>query len=98
MVTWASTSYGTSVVEFAFRTKKRDDSKTLLKLMHSSPVKSHCDTCKILGGGAFTMNQIIPKGNLNITKGLEQLKCYTYKGDSGTPPLKPPSKIPARSL
>ena len=43
---------------------------------------SHCDTCKILGGGAFTMNQIIPKDALKITKGGEPSK-YTYYGDSG---------------
>jgi hypothetical protein len=44
-------------------------------------VCSHCNTCKILGGGAYTLNQIIPKDNLQITKG--NLKTYTYTGDSG---------------
>ena len=44
---------------------------------------SHCDTCKFLSGGAFTMNQIIPKSQLKITKGGEPSK-YTYYGDSGT--------------
>jgi hypothetical protein len=43
----------------------------------------HCDTCKILSGGAYTMNQIIPKSALKITKGGEPSK-YSYKGDSGT--------------
>lgn len=42
----------------------------------------HCDTCKILGGGAFTMNQIVPKSALKITEGGEPAK-YTYYGDSG---------------
>ena len=37
---------------------------------------------QILGGGAFTMNQIIPKNQLKITKGGEPSK-YTYYGDSG---------------
>ncbi|GAB7361830.1 hypothetical protein MBLNU230_g1872t1 [Neophaeotheca triangularis] len=43
----------------------------------------HCDTCKILGGGAFTMNSIIPKSNLSLTNNGSSLKAYTYKGDSG---------------
>lgn len=47
---------------------------------------SHCDTCKILGGGAYTMNQIIPKSALKITKGGEPGK-YTYYGDSGKVPF-----------
>lgn len=59
-------------------------------------LNSHCDTCKILGGGAYTMNQIIPKSALKITKGGEPGK-YTYYGDSGkvtssippTPPFSP---------
>lgn len=67
-------------------------------LFHSPPKKrkpikltspSHCDTCKILGGGAYTMNQIIPKSALKITKGGEPGK-YTYYGDSGkVPPINP---------
>lgn len=43
---------------------------------------SHCDTCKVLGGGAYTLNQIVPKENLQITKG--KLNAYTYHGDSGS--------------
>ncbi|MCJ1246934.1 hypothetical protein MMC30_004145 [Trapelia coarctata] len=43
----------------------------------------HCDTCKILGGGAFSLNQIIPKDDLKITQG--ELKSYDYSGDSGNP-------------
>ncbi|KAG9778580.1 hypothetical protein KCU88_g4237, partial [Aureobasidium melanogenum] len=41
----------------------------------------HCGACKILGGGEFTLNQVIPKSNFKLTKG--DLKVYTYKGDSG---------------
>ena len=44
-------------------------------------VLCHCGACKLMGGGAFTLNQIIPKSNFNLTKG--DLKVYTYKGDSG---------------
>lgn len=47
---------------------------------------SHCDTCKVLSGSTFTLNQIIPKAALNITKGESQLKSYTYYGESGRPP------------
>ncbi|GAB7341631.1 hypothetical protein MBLNU457_7829t1 [Dothideomycetes sp. NU457] len=49
----------------------------------SKHILCHCDTCKILGGGAFTMNQIVPKNTLSFTKGGDSLKSYTYKGDSG---------------
>merc|ERR1712014_409860 len=49
----------------------------------SAHILCHCDTCKILGGGAFSMNQIIPKSQLKITKGGEPSK-YSYKGDSGS--------------
>jgi len=49
----------------------------------SKHILCHCDTCKILGGGAFTMNQIVPKDVLSFTKGGDSLKHYTYKGDSG---------------
>lgn len=41
----------------------------------------HCSACKLMGGGEFTLNQIIPKDNFKLTKG--DLKVYTYKGDSG---------------
>lgn len=43
---------------------------------------SHCDTCKTLSGGTFTLNQIIPKDALSITKGND-LGKYTYYGESG---------------
>ncbi|KAH7066380.1 Mss4-like protein [Paraphoma chrysanthemicola] len=45
-------------------------------------VLCHCDTCKYLSGAPYTLNQIIPKSALNITKGKD-LGKYTYKGDSG---------------
>ena len=41
----------------------------------------HCNACKVMGGGEFTLNQIIPASNFHLTKG--ELKVYTYKGDSG---------------
>ncbi|KAF1990287.1 hypothetical protein K402DRAFT_460393 [Aulographum hederae CBS 113979] len=43
----------------------------------------HCDTCKVLGGGAFTLNQIVPKSAISFSKGGDSIKAYTYKGDSG---------------
>ncbi|KAL1590887.1 hypothetical protein WHR41_00488 [Cladosporium halotolerans] len=45
-------------------------------------VLCHCDTCKILSGGPYTLNQIVPKSSLKITAGGEPSK-YSYKGDSG---------------
>lgn len=44
-------------------------------------VLCHCNACKVMGGGEFTLNQIIPASNFHLTKG--ELKVYTYKGDSG---------------
>jgi hypothetical protein len=44
-------------------------------------VLCYCGACKAQSGGEFTLNQIIPKDNFNLTKG--DLKVYTYKGDSG---------------
>jgi hypothetical protein len=35
----------------------------------------------MLSGGTYTLNQIIPKEDLKVTKG--NLKAYTYHGDSG---------------
>ena len=45
-------------------------------------LSSHCDTCKQLSGSVFTLNQIIPKDALKVTKG-DDLGKYTYYGDSG---------------
>jgi hypothetical protein len=44
---------------------------------------SHCNTCKKLSGGAYTLNQIVPSSNLKITKGEKDLKIYEYAGASG---------------
>lgn len=49
----------------------------------ANTILCHCDTCKTLSGGAFTLNQIIPKDALKMTKGGDALKKYTYTGDSG---------------
>lgn len=50
-------------------------------------ISSHCDTCKTLSGGTFTLNQIIPKDALNVTKGGDNLGKYTYYGESGGFPV-----------
>ena len=50
------------------------------------PLPSHCNTCKVLSGSTFTLNQIIPADALQVTKGGDKLGKYTYKGDSGTFP------------
>jgi hypothetical protein len=47
-----------------------------------SHILCHCDTCKVLSGGPYTLNQIVPKSALKITSGGEPSK-YSYKGDSG---------------
>ncbi|KAF2422088.1 hypothetical protein EJ08DRAFT_487322 [Tothia fuscella] len=49
----------------------------------ASHVLCHCDACKKLSGSAFTLNQIIPKDAIKVTKGADSLKNYKYKGDSG---------------
>lgn len=54
-----------------------------VKLEDRAHILCHCDTCKKLGGGAYSLNQIVPKENLQITKG--KLNTYTYHGDSGKP-------------
>jgi len=54
-----------------------------VKLEDRSHILCHCDTCKTLGGGTYSLNQIVPKNNLKITKG--KLNTYTYRGDSGNP-------------
>ncbi|KAI7355122.1 hypothetical protein KC320_g2992 [Hortaea werneckii] len=51
------------------------------KLDVAEHVLCHCQTCQKLGGGAYSCNQIIPRGNLSVTKG--ELGCYTYTGASG---------------
>lgn len=69
-----------SLVDRSFRleeTRERGSDHTLTTSHYS-----HCDTCKQLGGGAYSLNQIIPQNDLHITKG--NTKQYTYHGDSGT--------------
>ena len=48
-----------------------------------SHILCHCDTCKVLSGAPYTLNQIVPKSALKITSGGEPGK-YSYKGDSGS--------------
>jgi hypothetical protein len=48
---------------------------------------SHCNTCKKISGGAYTLNQIVDKSALKFLKGEDQLKVYTYTGVSGAPHL-----------
>jgi hypothetical protein len=52
-----------------------------VKLEERAHILCHCDTCKLLGGGTYSLNQIVPKDNIKITKG--DVKTYTYYGDSG---------------
>jgi len=52
-----------------------------VKLEDRAHVLCHCNTCKQLGGGTYSLNQIVPKDNLKITKG--KVNTYTYYGDSG---------------
>jgi len=49
----------------------------------ANTILCHCNTCKTLSGGAYTLNQIVPKDALKFTKGGDALKMFTYKGDSG---------------
>lgn len=54
----------------------------LLWLTPSLSPCSHCDACKLIGGGCeYTMNTIANKSDVHVTKG--SLKNYTYRGDSG---------------
>lgn len=41
----------------------------------------HCQTCRKLGGGPYSLNQIIARNELQITRG--QCRVYTYTGASG---------------
>ncbi|RAK79600.1 uncharacterized protein BO72DRAFT_424336 [Aspergillus fijiensis CBS 313.89] len=43
----------------------------------------HCETCRKLGGGPYSMNQIIHKDQLRILSGKPS--TYTYTGASGNP-------------
>lgn len=54
-----------------------------VKLEDASHIICHCDACKSLSGGPYTLNQIVPEDDFKITKG--DVKEYTYHGDSGKP-------------
>ncbi|KAI6844756.1 hypothetical protein KC342_g123 [Hortaea werneckii] len=55
------------------------------KLGVAEHVLCHCQTCQKLGGGAYSCNQIIPRGDLSVTKG--EPACYTYTGASANADL-----------
>jgi hypothetical protein len=50
-------------------------------LEQKAHVLCHCGACQKIGGGGYSLNQIVPKQNFKVTKGA--LKDYTYAGDSG---------------
>ncbi|KAK0112687.1 hypothetical protein ONS95_014426 [Cadophora gregata] len=52
-------------------------------LTDAKHILCHCGTCQKLGGGPYSLNAIIDRKELTILKGEEELKVYTYKGDSG---------------
>lgn len=52
-----------------------------VRLDNPQHILCHCDTCKKLGGGPFSCNQIVAKDDLRITRGSP--KIYTYTGASG---------------
>lgn len=51
------------------------------RLEKAEHVLCHCATCRKLGGGPYSCNQIISKDQLVMTKGVPRV--YTYKGASG---------------
>jgi hypothetical protein len=53
------------------------------KLENAEHVLCHCSTCQKLGGGPYSCNQIIPKEELHIILGEENIRQYRYKGASG---------------
>jgi hypothetical protein len=53
------------------------------KLENAEHVLCHCSTCQKLGGGPYSCNQIIPKEELQIISGEENIRQYRYKGASG---------------
>ena len=57
--------------------------KWAAKLESAEHVLCHCDTCRKLGGGPYSCNQIIPKEGLTIFVGNENVGVYRYKGASG---------------
>ncbi|KAF2444510.1 hypothetical protein P171DRAFT_342789, partial [Karstenula rhodostoma CBS 690.94] len=53
------------------------------RLESAEHVLCHCTTCQKLGGGPYSCNQIIPKDDLKIVLGNENVGEYKYKGASG---------------
>jgi hypothetical protein len=53
------------------------------KLESAEHVLCHCETCRKLGGGPYSCNQIIPKDELSVVAGNENVGVYKYKGASG---------------
>ncbi|KAI4642028.1 uncharacterized protein J4E79_011554 [Alternaria viburni] len=64
------------------------------KLENAEHVLCHCSTCQKLGGGPYSCNQIIPKEELQIVSGEENIRQYRYKGASDVMP----DKIIVRTL
>lgn len=54
-----------------------------VKVEDKSHILCHCGACKLINGGEFTLNQVIPKEDFELTKG--KLTDYVYHGDSGNP-------------
>ena len=55
--------------------------KWTVTLDNPQHVLCHCDTCKKLGGGPFSCNQIVSQDDLRIRMGSP--RTYTYTGASG---------------
>jgi hypothetical protein len=53
------------------------------KLDAAEHVLCHCSTCQKLGGGPYSCNQIIPREQLTIISGYQNVGVYKYKGASG---------------
>lgn len=53
------------------------------QLKSAEHILCHCSTCQKLGGGPYSCNQIIPREDLNIISGRENVGVYKYKGASG---------------
>lgn len=53
----------------------------MARLETAEHVLCHCQTCQKLGGGPYSCNQIIPRGDLRMVRG--EPAVYTYTGASG---------------
>ncbi|KAH8152478.1 uncharacterized protein LAJ45_03318 [Morchella importuna] len=60
-----------------FHTPHQRDSQAL------TPHPNHQMPCKMFGGGEYTVNMMVPKSDVKMTKGTP--KVYTYTGESGNP-------------